>query len=234
MKTILLFSAVICGLALGQGSMTPPGGPSPTMKSLQEIWDKSVALEARNQTQQQQIATLLQKNNEQNAALGILLEKNGVTLPWNVSVRVPVGTSGGDSSLAFQPNGLPSISYFDSVDKDLKYAAYDGTTWQTTTVDGAGIAGVCNSLAFTPDGQPVIASLAITGFAVTGDSCALMWTSSPSRIYRISGSVSMQPDSWHPVMENIIADSDSTSRTVITPVAAMRFFRVEAHPPLLP
>ncbi len=157
MKAIFGFSAVICGIALGQGSMTPPGGPAPTMKSLQEIWDKSVALEAQNLSQQQQIATLLQKNNEQNAAIGILLEKSGVPLPWNLSVTVPVGTGGGDSSLAFQSNGKPAISYYEGIGQDLKYAVFDGTAWQSTLVDSVGDVGGINALAFLPDGTPVIA-----------------------------------------------------------------------------
>lgn len=43
---------------------------------------------------------------------------------------------GEHSSLAFDRNGNPRISYYDESNKDLKYAAWDGSQWVITTVDG--------------------------------------------------------------------------------------------------
>ena len=157
MKSIISISAALCGFALCQGSLTPPGSPAPTMKSLQEIWDKSAALEAQVQAQQQQISLLTQKTNEQNAALGILLDKSGVALPWDLANVDSVGSQRCNSSLAFTLGGQPAICYYDGINQDLKYAVFDGVSWQTAPVDSVGNVGSYNSLAFTPAGQPAIA-----------------------------------------------------------------------------
>jgi hypothetical protein len=156
MKSMMLISAALCGLSLGQGNLNPPGSPAPTMKSLQEIWDKAVNLEAQNLAQQQQISALTQKNNEQNAYLGILLEKSGVSLPWKLASVDSVGNQRCNSSLAFAPNGQPAICFYDGINQDLKYAAFDGSTWQITPVDTADNVGVELSLKISPAGQPAI------------------------------------------------------------------------------
>jgi hypothetical protein len=121
---------------------------------LQEIWDKAATLESQNQLQAQQIDALQQKNNEQNTQLGILLDKSGVALPWQIMTVDSV--DGGDTSLAFTPGGHPAISYYDITNTSLKYAVFTGTTWQLTTVDNAGDVGKNSSLKFSPSGQPAI------------------------------------------------------------------------------
>lgn len=99
--------------------------------------------------------------------------------------------------------------------------------------DGDGKTDLDEYLADTDPGN-ARSSLAITGFAVTGDSCVLTWNSSLSRIYRISSSLSMRPESWEPVLENIVPEGDFTSRAIPAVVAEKRFFRVETQPPLRP
>ncbi len=105
----------------------------------------------------------------------------------------------------------------------------------TTTgdFDGDGQSDVDESIAGS-DPTTAQSSLAILSFDTSGNSSALTWTSSLSRMYRISSSTSLLPDSWQPVLENIVPDGDSTTRSVITAEASDRFFRVESYMPLRP
>jgi hypothetical protein len=69
--------------------------------------------------------------------------------------RGPVGMW---SSLALEPTCpyTPHISYWDSVNKDLKYAWLSGTTWVSQTVDSTGDVGWYTSLALDDSGDPHI------------------------------------------------------------------------------
>ncbi len=53
--------------------------------------------------------------------------------------------------------GQPAVSYYQSNTGDLKFAAFNGSTWVLSEVDTDGDIGIANSLAFGPDGQPAIA-----------------------------------------------------------------------------
>jgi hypothetical protein len=66
-------------------------------------------------------------------------------------------------SLKFTPGGQPAIAYCDVVNDDLRYAVFNGASWQLTTVDPQGDTGDDPSLAFTPEGQPAIAYSNSTG-----------------------------------------------------------------------
>ena len=46
--------------------------------------------------------------------------------------------------------GYPCISYMDYTNRDLKYTAYDGSTWHIETVDSEGYVGDSTSLALDP------------------------------------------------------------------------------------
>src|SRR5882757_8015532 len=57
---VALSSVFLLPCALfSQGDLTPPGAPTPTQKSLQEIWDKIGGLETKN-AQLQALTTQLQ------------------------------------------------------------------------------------------------------------------------------------------------------------------------------
>ena len=60
------------------------------------------------------------------------------------------------SSLAFDSSGKPRISYFDETKGDLKYAAWDGSSWVVTTVDSCKQVGEYSSLALDSSGNPKI------------------------------------------------------------------------------
>ena len=132
-----------------QGALTPPGAPAPTMKSLQEIWDKIDMLETQNldlRTRTTQLQSQL-----------TLLASTTANLAWVISTVDSAGDVGQFTSLAFGPDGQPAIAYYDAGNGFLKIARYNGTIWSASTVDNAGNVGQYSSLAFGPDGQPAIA-----------------------------------------------------------------------------
>ena len=154
--------------ARAQGSLTPPGAPAPTQKSLQEIWDMLGALEMRASTLESQNATFQSQNTALRSDVTAL--KTAATqerhflesifqdqLPWRVTTVDSAGATGEYTSLAFGPDGQPAISYYDKINGDLRFARFNGTSWSTFTVDAANDTGAYTSLAFGPDGQPAIA-----------------------------------------------------------------------------
>jgi hypothetical protein len=60
------------------------------------------------------------------------------------------------SSIALDSQGNPRISYYDSTNRDLKYAYYDGTTWHIEAVDTIGFVGEYTSLALDSGDNPHI------------------------------------------------------------------------------
>ena len=61
---LLAFSLALSPSLLGQGNLTPPGTPGPTMKSLQEVWDKISVLETTATEQRAQITQLQLQNTQ--------------------------------------------------------------------------------------------------------------------------------------------------------------------------
>lgn len=79
-----------------------------------------------------------------------------------VNERTTIDSAGGtgflgmETSLAFDASGKPGISYYDSVNKNVKYTHYNGTAWDKTTIDpGGGYA----SLAFDTASKPAVSYL---------------------------------------------------------------------------
>jgi len=63
---------------------------------------------------------------------------------------------GRNSSIALDSGENPHISYYDAVNRDLKYAHYDGTTWHIEVVDTIGFVGEYTSLALDSGDNPHI------------------------------------------------------------------------------
>ena len=57
------------------------------------------------------------------------------------------GDIGSYTSLALDSSGNPHISYHDSTNRDLKYARFDGSSWEIETVDSMGDVGNYVSIA---------------------------------------------------------------------------------------
>ena len=113
MKFTILALAATTSLAFSQGPLLPPGAPAPTQKSLQEIWNKIGVLEAQNSSLQVQLSAVSGQN---------AISAAGMALPWNIKTVDSLGSVGSFTSLAFGPDGLPAISYYDNTNFDLKFA----------------------------------------------------------------------------------------------------------------
>jgi subtilisin family serine protease len=60
-------------------------------------------------------------------------------------------------SIDIDSTGKPAIAYFDNTNSDLKYAHFNGASWDVQTRDSAKSVGQFPSLTFDPQGNPVIA-----------------------------------------------------------------------------
>ncbi|MBT7081114.1 MAG: DUF5050 domain-containing protein, partial [Chloroflexi bacterium] len=73
---------------------------------------------------------------------------------WNTQT---VDFPGGQPSLALDNNGNPAMSYFYHNGNNLRYAHWNGTSWDIETVDSAdGAVGVNSSLSFDSNNNPAI------------------------------------------------------------------------------
>lgn len=77
---------------------------------------------------------------------------------WDVVVVDTIVDAAADTALALDSNGRPRIAYYGSPNSALKYAAYDGATWQITLLAGLAVQQAGSlSLALSPGNLPRIA-----------------------------------------------------------------------------
>ena len=62
--------------------------------------------------------------------------------------------SSSTGSIAVDSNNNPHISYYDSVNRDLKYASWNGSAWNLQTVDSTGDVGWYSSIAMDSNNNP--------------------------------------------------------------------------------
>jgi PKD repeat protein len=70
------------------------------------------------------------------------------------------------TSLAFDAIGYPGISYYDALNKHLKFAHRNGSSWEIEIVDTTSQVGQYTSLAFDPAGYPNISYYDATNHAL--------------------------------------------------------------------
>lgn len=81
---------------------------------------------------------------------------------WEIQTVASSGDAGKYSSLAFNTLGHPSVAFYNSGNKQLQFAAFNGSTWNVITVDAEGDVGMRPSLSYSPDGQPTISYYDVT------------------------------------------------------------------------
>ena len=74
-------------------------------------------------------------------ALMMVLASSAFALVWNNEIVDSDGDVGSHTSLAVDSNNQPHISYYDSTNRDLKYARWDGSAWHTL---GQGVNNICD------------------------------------------------------------------------------------------
>ena len=91
--------------------------------------------------------------------LAVLAGRTHAELTWEIET-VDTGGEGVDvrryTSLALDSSDYPHISYYNYTDGDLKYAAWDGSSWNIEVPDSAGSVGYCSSLALDSSDWPHI------------------------------------------------------------------------------
>ena len=123
MKTLAKVMTVVLLAVMGmatngwaQGSLTPPGAPATTMKTLEEIWNQIGAAQSQIAQLQNQLAAV---SNRVTTLTAAQFPSVAAPLTMVVDTNAPVGTY---SLLAFAPSGNAGISYRDESSGRLKYA----------------------------------------------------------------------------------------------------------------
>lgn len=135
-----------------QGALTPSGAPAPTMKTLQQLWDRLDQVEAAQAGQ----SAFMQNISLQNS---VILSALGVTLPWAIESLPSFGLPG-LPSLAFTPDGGTAIAVsqsFISNTNKVYFMRKTGSTWTSEVLHSSTDYPSAPALAYTSDGAPHVA-----------------------------------------------------------------------------
>ena len=148
-------AAILTSTALshGQGSLTPPGAPAPTMHSLDEIWSEIEHLrylhgELANENAALIEASAVSYRQGQQFIGGVdsLLEGSRIRAPWRGIVprsvlsnslsdfHFPKFVPGRDKKVTFSATGDPIVAFVDlagSSGPEFTVARYNGDSWET-------------------------------------------------------------------------------------------------------
>lgn len=83
----------------------------------------------------------------------IYMKYNKKTQQWKTELVDEDGDVGANPSMMLDTKGNPHIVYFESVYDTVKYAHFDGTTWQTFVVDNSGSMGLWTSIQANKEGK---------------------------------------------------------------------------------
>lgn len=147
--------ALAC-VAPGQGPLAPPGPPGPTMKSLQEIWDKTAAVEAAGSANNAELLILRKQVELQGSLIGVLVQNSGIELPWLISVLDSFDRLRARPALAFGPDGQPATVYSFGREGQLKLASFNGESWTYSMVDPSVAEVSVYCFRFDPQGRPEV------------------------------------------------------------------------------
>jgi hypothetical protein len=81
---------------------------------------------------------------------------------WSHQIVDRQNGTGSNTSIALDSNGIPHISYLDTINHDLKYATVGGETWLITTVDSEDRVEASTSIAVDSVDQPHIGYAVLT------------------------------------------------------------------------
>ncbi len=160
-STLVASLIAVCWLVgIGQNSAVAVGPTPPTWESVE-----TVAVDLSSTSNHAGADRILAYDHHGNAGIAFF---DAVRLQLRFARKVPgVGWAhgivdagprvGAGPSLAFDRHELPAISYYDDGGDNLKFAYFNGATWDLETVASTGNVGIQSSLAFDVLGHAAIA-----------------------------------------------------------------------------